>query len=102
MDRFLKRLLSFYFRIGNVRITIAGGQTFTCGDGTGTPLAVCFRSHAAAWSCVLDPELKFGEAYMDGDVVIEQGSIADVLALAMRQNNLVIPTWVRPLWALRM
>jgi cyclopropane-fatty-acyl-phospholipid synthase len=102
MDRLLQRFLSFYFRIGDVRITTAGGYTFTCGDGTGAPLALRFRSRAAQWSCVFDPELKFGEAYMDGTVVIEQGSIADLLAIAMRQNNLVIPTWVRPLWMLRM
>ena len=31
---------------------------------------------------MLDPELKAGEAYMDGTMVVEQGSIADLLRTA--------------------
>jgi len=102
MDRLLQRLLNFYFRSGSVRITTASGQTFTCGDGTGQPIAVRFLSRRAQWACVLDPELKLGESYMDSLLRMEQGSIADLLAIGMRQNSLVIPTWARPLWALRL
>ena len=36
---------------------------------------------------LLDPELKLGEAYMDGTLVVEQGSIADFLHLAMSQDH---------------
>ena len=32
---------------------------------------------------LLDPELKLGEAYMDGTLVVEQGSIADLLDLVL-------------------
>ena len=34
-----------------------------------------------------DPELRFGEAYMDGSVVVEEGSIADVLGVILRQRR---------------
>jgi cyclopropane-fatty-acyl-phospholipid synthase len=62
------------------------------GDGTGKPVAVRFVTRAAEWGILLDPELKFGEAYMDGDFVVEQGSIADVLALMLGQNT-DVPHW---------
>jgi cyclopropane-fatty-acyl-phospholipid synthase len=32
---------------------------------------------------LLEPELKLGEAYMNGSLAIEQGSIADLLEMAM-------------------
>ncbi|MBX3553953.1 MAG: class I SAM-dependent methyltransferase [Pseudolabrys sp.] len=102
MNRLLQRLLSFYFRTGTVRVTTASGHAFTCGDGSGEPIAIRFTTARAQWACVFDPELKLGEAYMDGELVMERGSIADLLAIGMRQNATVIPTWVRPLWALRL
>ena len=42
---------------------------------------------AAERGVLLDPELKFGEAYMDGTLVVEQGSIADVLAIVLGQHG---------------
>src|SRR5262249_29125979 len=46
------------------------------------------------------PELKFGEAYMDGTLVVEQGTIADVLAIVLGQG-MEVPNWARPQWLLR-
>ena len=94
MDRLLRVILQKLIRAGTLRITTAQGSTFTVGDGTGTPVAIRFITRAAERGVLLDPELKFGEAYMDGAVVIEQGSIADVLALisASRADS----RWARP------
>jgi cyclopropane-fatty-acyl-phospholipid synthase len=44
----------------------------------------------------MDPELKLGEAYMDGTLVVEQGSIADVLAILLRQQPIPAPNWTLP------
>ena len=50
----------------------------------------------------LDPELKFGEAYVDGGVVVEQGSIADVLAIVLGQSrDRKPPYWARVQWLVR-
>ena len=35
---------------------------------------------------LLDPELKLGEAYMDGTFVVDEGSIADFVALAVSKG----------------
>jgi hypothetical protein len=36
---------------------------------------------------LIDPELRFGEAHMDGTLIVEEGSITDVLALVMAQTS---------------
>src|SRR4030088_1905986 len=87
MDRLLRAILRSSICAGTLRITTASGTTFTLGDGTGEPVAIRFRSHAAERGIILDPEMKFGEAYRDGSFVVEEVSIADVLAVLLRQQR---------------
>lgn len=94
MDRLLQFLLRMFVRRGTFRVTTSRGTVLTFGDGTGRPVSVRFASRAAEWGILLDPELKFGEAYMDGTFVVEQGSIADVLAIMLGQNT-DVPHWAR-------
>ncbi len=102
MDRLLQAALERFVRVGNLRVTTAGGTTFSLGDGTGTPVAIRFTTRAAERGVLIDPEVKFGEAYMDGTVVIEQGSIADVLAVVLDQCiGGKPPFWARTQWLLR-
>jgi cyclopropane-fatty-acyl-phospholipid synthase len=46
-------------------------------------VAARFTSLRAELGVLLEPELKLGETYTDGSFVIEQGSIADLLEMAM-------------------
>jgi cyclopropane-fatty-acyl-phospholipid synthase len=94
MDRLLQLLLKTFLRRGTFRITTSRGTVFTFGDGTGQPVSVRFISRRAEWGILLDPELKFGESYMNGTFVVEHGSIADVLAICLGQNSQV-PHWAR-------
>src|SRR5258708_20091330 len=66
---------------GNLQVTSARGVTYSFGDGTGPPIAVRFVSMRAQRSVLLDPDLKFGEAYMDGTFVVDRGSIAEFVDL---------------------
>src|SRR5262245_57569332 len=100
MDRLLQFLLSRFIQRGTFKVTTSHGRIFTCGDGTGRPVGVRFTTRAAELSILLDPELKFGEAYSDGTLVVEQGTIADVLAIALGQQT-ELPNWARPQWLLR-
>jgi cyclopropane-fatty-acyl-phospholipid synthase len=100
MDRLLQFLLRTFVRRGNFTLTTSRGITFTFGDGTGQPVAVRFTTRAAEWGILLDPELRLGEAYMDGTFVVEQGSIADVLAICLGQNS-ELPHWARPQYLIR-
>ena len=95
MDRLLRFLLGHFIRRGNIRVTTSHGAVFTLGDGTGKPVAFRFVTRAAEWALLRDPELTFGESYMDGSLVVEQGSIADVLEVIMRQQQDEPPQWAR-------
>src|SRR5205823_12908779 len=78
----------------------SNSATFTCGDGTGTPAAVRFLTAAAERRLLLDPELALGELYMDGTLVVERGSLADVLAILLDQPDM-LPRWAKLQWWLR-
>ena len=102
MDRLLRAILGMTINAGTLQVTSANGTTFTLGDGSGKPVAIRFNTHAAERGVLLDPELRFGEAYMDGSLVVEQGSIADVLAVILRQRrDGKPPFWARPQWLIR-
>jgi cyclopropane-fatty-acyl-phospholipid synthase len=96
VDRLLFIFLRRFIRCGSLRVTTARGRTCTFGDGTGRPVAVRFTSAAAQRAVLLDPELKLGEAYMDGTFVVERGSIAELLALLLRQERLGARNWALP------
>ena len=100
MDRLLQFLLKTFIRRGTFRVTTSRGTVLTFGDGTGQPVSVRFASRKAEWGILLDPELKFGESYMDGSFVVEEGTIADVLAIALGQKS-EVPYWARPQALLR-
>ena len=87
MDRLLVIFLRRFVRRGSFTVTTAGGRTCTFGDGTGPPLAIRFTTVRAQRAVLFDPELKLGEAYMDGTIVVEQGSIADLLGLLLSQGH---------------
>ena len=96
MDRLLRWSLANVIRVGNLRVTTAGGLTFTCGDGTGRPAAIRFTTAAAERGVLINPQLRLGEAYMDGGVVVERGTLADVLAILQGQaGDVMSPVWAR-------
>lgn len=84
MDRLLQIAFSSLVRHGQLRVTAASGASRDFGNGTGDPIAVRFTSKAAQSAVLLDPDLRLGEAYMDGTFVVEQGTIADFLDLVFR------------------
>src|SRR3977135_4137410 len=97
MDRLLRFFLSQFFRRGTVNFTTAKGGTFTCGDGTGKPVSVRFLTTEAERRILLNPELAVGEVYMDGTLVIEKGSIADLPPILLDQPEM-LPRWAKLQW----
>ncbi|MBR1209831.1 cyclopropane-fatty-acyl-phospholipid synthase family protein [Bradyrhizobium sp. JYMT SZCCT0180] len=100
MDRLLRYFLGQFIRRGTMTFTAASGTTFTCGDGTGRPVSARFLSRRTERRILLNPELALGEAYMDGTFVVENGSIADALAILLDQPAMV-PQWARLQWWMR-
>jgi cyclopropane-fatty-acyl-phospholipid synthase len=99
MNRLVRVALKKSVCAGDLRITTARGTTYTLGDGTRAPVALRFTTRAAERGVILDPELKLGESYMDGTLIVERGSIADVLAV-LQGPTAAPPLWARPrqLW----
>jgi cyclopropane-fatty-acyl-phospholipid synthase len=93
VDWLMRLLLSRFVRRGSLTVRTASGNVYTFGDGTGRPVAVRFMTARAQRAVLFDPELKLGEAYMDGTFVVEQGSIAEVLETLLRQDRLKTPRW---------
>ncbi len=100
MDRLLRKFLSQFIRRGSMTVTTASGANFTCGDGTGEPVAVRFVTETAERRILVNPELALGESFMDGTFVVEKGTIADALAILLGQPD-ALPQWARPQWRLR-
>jgi cyclopropane-fatty-acyl-phospholipid synthase len=80
--------------------TTAIGERFTCGDGAGEPVCVRFLTTEAERRVLLNPELALGEIYMEGNFVVENGTIADALAILMDQPD-VLPRLAKPRWWMR-
>ena len=102
MARLLQLAFASFIHTGHLRVTTVGDDVFTVGDGNGKPLAIRFGSTAAQLGVLLDPDLRFGEAYMDGTLVVGEGSIAVLLAMVLSQDRSGNPTrWAKPQWLLR-
>ena len=99
MDRLLWAALG-HIRRGNLQMTSARGAVLSFGDGSGPAIAARFTSAAAQCAVLLDPELRLGEAYMNGTFVIEKGSIADFIDLVTHEH-VDAPPWTAPLTAVR-
>ena len=95
----LSIFLSRFIRHGSFTVTTVAGNTYTFGDGSGRPVAARFTNAKAQRAVLLNPELRLGAAYMDGTFVLERGSIADALAILLRQERIAPPTWTLP-WRL--
>jgi cyclopropane-fatty-acyl-phospholipid synthase len=96
MERLLRTTLSRLIVAGNLRVTTARGAIFYFGDGAGTPVAVRFTSGFWQLAVLVDPELRLGEAYMDGGLVVEKGSLTDCLDLIVKNISRAKPSaWRR-------
>ncbi|MCG7391421.1 cyclopropane-fatty-acyl-phospholipid synthase family protein [Microvirga sp. ACRRW] len=72
---------------GTLRMTTAKGQIFTFGDGTLPEVAIRFTDPAAQTALCLHPELKLGELFMDGRLIIEEGNILGLLQLLLQDTR---------------
>jgi cyclopropane-fatty-acyl-phospholipid synthase len=80
-ERLLRAALADAVRVGSLAVTFASGRTTRFGDGSGEDLAIRFTDAAAERAMLLDPDLRFGELYMDERLVLERGSIFALLRL---------------------
>ncbi|MEM9108183.1 MAG: cyclopropane-fatty-acyl-phospholipid synthase family protein, partial [Pseudomonadota bacterium] len=74
------------------------------GDGTGSPVHVRFKTKYAERAVAINPNLKVGECYMDGDLVFDEGDIyrfLEILIINARRDTSRQAHWVRLIEQLR-
>ena len=81
---FLHAFLDRVVRKGSLEVDTKSGTRFTVGDGSGEQIGVCLADSAATRQLLFRPELALGELYLDGRLVVTQGSIYDLIALLGR------------------
>jgi cyclopropane-fatty-acyl-phospholipid synthase len=84
LDLFIGRIVGRIVRTGALTVVTASGRELIFGDGAGGPVQVRFTSRAWQLAVMLNPELRLGEAYMFGGLVIERGSVADLLDILVQ------------------
>jgi cyclopropane-fatty-acyl-phospholipid synthase len=72
---------------GSITLIRPGKGPRTYGPGGGKHLTVRFNDRKVAFDIVKNPRLGLGEAYMDGRVEIEDGTILDLLELIVGSNR---------------
>src|SRR4029079_4933951 len=72
---------------GSITLIRPGKAPQTFGPGSGKHLTVRFADKQVAFDILKNPRLGVGEAYMDGRLVIEDGTILDLLELIVGSNR---------------
>ena len=94
ISRLLRRALEPVVRTGRLRFIFADGAAFELGDGAGPLVAVRFTDRWAPWSLLLDPDLRTGELFTDGRLVVDSGAVYDMLHLILRHGDKSEPPWI--------
>ena len=76
------RLFSKIYKKGGIILIDSFGQKFICGNpDLKKPLTLKILNKKLHWQLLINPDLSFPEAYMCGDIKIENGSLLDFLNL---------------------
>ena len=77
------RLVDKLLTNGSITLKLPGKPPETYGPRGGKHLTVRFTDRRVGFDIIRNPRLGFGEAYMDGRVIIEDGTILDLLRLVV-------------------
>jgi cyclopropane-fatty-acyl-phospholipid synthase len=80
------RLIDKLLAKGSITLFTPGKPPHTYGPGGGKHLNVRFTDRKVAFDILKNPRLGVGEAYMDGRLVVEDGTILDLLRLIVGAN----------------
>jgi cyclopropane-fatty-acyl-phospholipid synthase len=78
-ESFIRR----FIRHGSLEVETPAGKRIRAGDGSGHVLGLRFKDERAQWRLLADPELAFGELYMEGAMEVTRGTLLDVMQLTL-------------------
>ena len=91
----IEAFLQTMFRNGALEVRLPGGRRIVVGDGSAPTVAVAIADRLTIARIVANRSLGVGEAYMSGKLVLERGTIHDLVDLASR-NSAHRPNGPRP------
>lgn len=80
----LARLLERLIKVGCLRVVDANNKTHVFSGSDGPSVTIRLHDRSLHWKLFLRPEIYAGEAFMDGLLTVEDGSIYDFLDLVGR------------------
>jgi cyclopropane-fatty-acyl-phospholipid synthase len=75
------RLFERIITIGRLRVRDAGGRFHTFDGSPGASVTIRLHDPALHWKLLVRPRLYLGEAFMDGTLTVEEGSLYDLIDL---------------------
>jgi cyclopropane-fatty-acyl-phospholipid synthase len=102
LDDLLVRFLKKHVKGGMAKVILPSGRTETVGDRPSPAITVRLADQAALFQLVRDPDLAFGELFMDGRMQVLEGTVYDLLAIATQSvRNVQVAAWIEGLRRLR-
>jgi cyclopropane-fatty-acyl-phospholipid synthase len=99
-ERLLGRMIGHMFREGRIEVTMPSGQVSVAGDPAAPPIRVALHDPARIRAILTSPDLGVAEAYMDGDLTIENDDLRGFIELASLNREAGSPFWAaKPLLA---
>jgi cyclopropane-fatty-acyl-phospholipid synthase len=102
MFRPLRYILDQTITTGHLNLISANGRNYGFGDHSGAAVIARIADSRTERHLALNPTLALGEAYMDGRLIVEQGTIYDFFdLLAGNVDGIAVPRWMRAIERLR-
>jgi cyclopropane-fatty-acyl-phospholipid synthase len=82
-----QKLLQKVIRDGSLRLIDSRGRIYDCGDGSGRRCTMRLHNRLLEYKLVLNPPLYLGEAYMNGEATLDEGTLRDFMELLARNYH---------------
>jgi len=103
MFRPLQYILDRTVKSGHLNVVDADGRNYCFGDHSGNPVVLRIADRRTEWHLGFQPTLAVGEAYMDGHLIIERGTIYDFFELLAANLQVAAwPSWMQTVERLRL
>lgn len=95
-EKLLDQVYSRVIKKGSLNIIDAGGKTHRFGDFGSPSVTIRLTDSSLYHKLALNPELYIGEAYMDGKLTIEEGTLKDFFEILFCNTGSNMPQgWLR-------
>ena len=90
----IKSVLSRVIKKGNLTWIQHDGNVHHYGDGSGELIKIRTTKDFSEIKLLLNPSLQFGESYMNGSLIMEEGRIHDLLKLLFSNSKIDVDHWI--------